>query len=79
MPPLAESASWSIHPFREGNGRAQREFIRQLGLSNGHTLNWAHVSREQMTLASQESFRLGNNAGLEVLLRTALQPQVNVE
>ena len=25
----------AIHPFRDGNGRAQREFIRQLGLGAG--------------------------------------------
>jgi cell filamentation protein len=28
-----------LHPFREGNGRAQREFIRTLALQKGYTLN----------------------------------------
>jgi cell filamentation protein len=28
-----------LHPFREGNGRAQREFIRLLALDKGFTLN----------------------------------------
>jgi cell filamentation protein len=28
-----------LHPFREGNGRAQREFMRLLGLEKGLTLN----------------------------------------
>jgi cell filamentation protein len=28
-----------LHPFREGNGRAQREFLRQLALEKGLTLN----------------------------------------
>jgi cell filamentation protein len=28
-----------LHPFREGNGRAQREFIRLLALEKGLTLN----------------------------------------
>ena len=28
-----------LHPFREGNGRAQREFIRILALEKGYTLN----------------------------------------
>ena len=27
------------HPFREGNGRAQREFIRTLAFQKGYTLN----------------------------------------
>jgi cell filamentation protein len=28
-----------LHPFREGNGRTQREFIRILALEKGYTLN----------------------------------------
>jgi cell filamentation protein len=28
-----------LHPFREGNGRAQREFIRTLALEKGYSLN----------------------------------------
>ena len=28
-----------LHPFREGNGRTQREFLRQLALGKGLTLN----------------------------------------
>lgn len=28
-----------LHPFREGNGRAQREFLRLLALEKGFTLN----------------------------------------
>jgi len=28
-----------LHPFREGNGRTQREFLRLLGLEKGLTLN----------------------------------------
>lgn len=61
----------AIHPFREGNGRTQREFIRQLAVWNGHVLDWSRVSREQMIDASRQSFTSGN-AGLEKLLRDAL-------
>lgn len=28
-----------LHPFREGNGRAQREFMRSLALEKGSILN----------------------------------------
>lgn len=28
-----------LHPFREGNGRTQREFIRLLALQKGFSLN----------------------------------------
>ena len=33
-----------LHPFREGNGRTIREFIRQLALKNGYQLNLKKVS-----------------------------------
>lgn len=29
-----------IHPFREGNGRATREFIRLLAAKSGYEINW---------------------------------------
>lgn len=32
-----------LHPFREGNGRAQREFIRCLALQDGYQLDWGRV------------------------------------
>ena len=28
-----------LHPFREGNGRTQREFVRTLALEKGYVLN----------------------------------------
>lgn len=41
-----------IHPFREGNGRAIREFIRQLALVNGYIIDWSKVPRQQLLDAS---------------------------
>lgn len=35
-----------LHPFREGNGRVQREFIRSLALKSGYSINWAYVEAE---------------------------------
>jgi len=31
----------ALHPFREGNGRTQRAFFRQLGAAAGWRLDWA--------------------------------------
>jgi cell filamentation protein len=62
----------AIHPFRDGNGRTQREFIRQLALRNGFRIRWSAVTRDQMGHASKLSFRAGDNSGLEKLLATAL-------
>jgi cell filamentation protein len=39
----------AIHPFREGNGRTQRELIRQLALHAGHPLSWAGFTQDEMT------------------------------
>jgi len=41
-----------IHPFREGNGRAQRQFVRQLADSLGFKLHFEVVSKERLIQAS---------------------------
>ncbi|MES1258464.1 MAG: Fic family protein [Acidobacteriota bacterium] len=66
----------AIHPFREGNGRTQREFIRELGLQSGLMLDWSQVSREEMIEASRRSLRV-DNAGLERVLKKALDNEPN--
>ena len=64
----------AIHPFRDGNGRTQREFIRQLALKNGCSLNWSRVTRAAMTEASIKSFQEADNSGLATILETAIDP-----
>jgi cell filamentation protein len=66
----------AIHPFREGNGRTQREFVRELGIRNGLMIDWGRVSREEMIEASRRSLRI-DNAGLEQVLRKALDNEPN--
>lgn len=46
----------ALHPFREGNGRSQREFIRTLALHIGYVINFANASKEEMIKASEDSF-----------------------
>lgn len=46
----------ALHPFREGNGRTQREFIRSLALKNGYVIKFERISEDGMIRASQESF-----------------------
>jgi len=41
-----------IHPFREGNGRAQRQFVRQLADNLGYKLHFTVVSKERLIQAS---------------------------
>jgi cell filamentation protein len=44
-----------IHRFREGNGRAQRQFVRQLAQGVGYKLHFEVVSKERLVQASIES------------------------
>jgi cell filamentation protein len=62
----------AIHPFREGNGRTQREFIRQLALHAGHPLTWSGFTQPEMVDASILSHTRGDNKGLAAILNTAL-------
>jgi len=58
---FADKAAWlfseinRIHPFREGNGRAQRQFVRQLADTLGKKLHFEVVSKERMIQASSLS------------------------
>ena len=61
----------AIHPFREGNGRTQRVFIRQLAGRNGRLLSFAGVTESEMVSASIRSFQ-GDNAELERLIDRGL-------
>lgn len=58
----------ALHPFRDGNGRAQREFFQLLARSNGYSLHWKRVTREEMLEASIESFH-GDLTRLTGILR----------
>lgn len=47
----------ALHPFREGNGREQREFISHLAHNSGYYIAWENVNRADMLQASVESFK----------------------
>lgn len=44
-----------LHPFRDGNGRTIREFIRQLAFYNGYVLDLQEIEPEDMLNASIRS------------------------
>ncbi len=44
-----------LHPFREGNGRSQREFIRCLALELGYVIDWSKVDASTMLTVMIES------------------------
>lgn len=61
----------AVHPFREGNGRAQRAFLRQLALDAGHTLAWEHLDSHALVHASQCSVQ-GHNLPMRDLIEKVL-------
>ena len=61
----------ALHPFREGNGRAQREFIGLVAQANGYSIAWENVSRPRMLEAAIESFR-GDSSKLVQIIRKNL-------
>jgi len=61
----------AVHPFREGNGRAQREFVRELALETGYAINWVGVTQAEMGAASLRSFQKVDYSGLEQILLKA--------
>ena len=62
----------ALHPFREGNGRAQREFISHLAQANGYYVAWENIAQAEMMEASIESFS-GKTAKLAELIRENLE------
>jgi cell filamentation protein len=64
----------AVHAFREGNGRAQREFVRELAYKNSYWIDWNKVSREELYEASDASFMRGDNTLFEKLLKGAIEP-----
>lgn len=62
----------TIHPFRDGNGRTQREFIRVLGLWVGQKVRWAPISQFEMVHASKLSFATGRPNALVYVMRKAI-------
>jgi cell filamentation protein len=63
----------ALHPFREGNGRAQREFVSHLAHAAGYYIAWENAIRADMVQASIESFR-GDTSKLAAIIRDNLHP-----
>ena len=46
----------ALHPFRDGNGRSLREFIRQLAAANGYSIRWQLVPPDVLLRADISAF-----------------------
>jgi cell filamentation protein, protein adenylyltransferase len=63
----------ALHPFRDGNGRAQRAFFAQLAADAGYRLDWQLVEPQQNTDASVAAMQ-GDEAPMRSLLREITNP-----
>lgn len=61
----------ALHPFREGNGRSQREFIRELAFFCNYRIDFRKVDTNLMLEASKDSF-LCNYSKMEELFNICL-------
>ena len=64
----------ALHPFREGNGRAQREFARELCLICGYDFDLSCSTHKEMLEASIYSFNTGDSSKLRVIFKKAITP-----
>jgi len=62
-----------LHPFREGNGRTNREFLRQLALKNGYILNLKNETPKNILEASIES--IIDTRKLEEIFKSCLEKE----
>lgn len=67
-----------IHPFREGNGRAQREFFRVLAAKNGYELDWSLVTKNEMLEASIKG-RLDEESFVPLFEKSIINNEPNLE
>ena len=62
----------ALHPFREGNGRAQREFARLVCLECGYYFDLSNITHKEMVEASILSFNKGDNSQLSKIFTKSL-------
>lgn len=63
----------AVHPFREGNGRAQRAFVGQLARDAGYKIAWRYLDAKRNVDASIASLD-GDNTRLQELLDELIEP-----
>ncbi|MGI6330015.1 MAG: Fic family protein [Bacilli bacterium] len=63
----------ALHPFREGNGRTQREFIEELAKINGIYMDLTIIDKMDMIIASHESIN-GDYKKLTTMFKNCSKP-----
>ncbi len=66
-----------IHPFREGNGRTQFQYLKQLGEKAGHFIDLTRFERNSWILASQETFNFKHERMAACINTATVSPDRN--
>ncbi len=64
----------ALHPFREGNGRTQREFARLICLDCGYDFDLSCATHKEMLEASRLNFDKGDSSGFITIFSKAVTP-----
>ncbi|MBP1761782.1 MAG: protein involved in cell division [Firmicutes bacterium] len=64
-----------IHPFREGNGRAIREFIRQLAVQDGYIIDWYRIDHDTLLSTSILSAKKELQPLTDCIYKAIVNPQ----
>lgn len=65
-----------VHPFREGNGRMQLQYLKQLALQAGHSIDLTCIEKEAWMDASKQA-HLGNYQPISQCIQAALGLEPN--
>lgn len=63
-----------VHPFREGNGRAQEAFIFELGRKFGHEADFTVITRARMIEASVETSKNPASGAMQKIVLDSVHP-----
>ena len=64
----------ALHPFRDGNGRAQRAFMDQVAGRAGYAFDWSKTNQREMIDASIHSFNVDPSKMRALLEKTLVEP-----
>ena len=62
----------AIHPFREGNGRTMRAFLKEIAHQGGHTVDLRLIDKVRWNGASQRSFFTGDIEEMRDVIAAAI-------
>jgi cell filamentation protein, protein adenylyltransferase len=65
-----------IHPFREGNGRTQLQYLKQFAVQAGHPIDLARIDGPKWIAASMAS-HAADYGGMAAVVAGALSPRVS--